>query len=292
VEEVIRVAREGGLPGVVTHIKALGPNVWGKSAAIVARIDSARAAGTEVFADQYPYEASGTSLSASLLPRWAEAGGGDSLRARLADPAARARVRAGVAENLARRGGAARMQFSRYAPDPGVEGRTLQQVADERRQDPVDLAMALMARGGAGITSFNMDSTDIATFMRQPWTMTASDGDLVPMGQGVPHPRAYGTFPRKLAKYARDQGTVGLEQAIRSMTGLPAAVFRMRDRGTLRPGAHADVVVFDLARVRDAATYTRPHQLAEGMAYVIVNGTVAVDEGRPTGARGGVVLAR
>jgi N-acyl-D-aspartate/D-glutamate deacylase len=184
------------------------------------------------------------------------------------------------------------MQFSRYAPDPGVEGRTLQQVADERRQDPVDLAMALMARGGAGITSFNMDSTDIATFMRQPWTMTASDGDLVPMGQGVPHPRAYGTFPRKLAKYARDQGTVGLEQAIRSMTGLPAAVFRMRDRGTLRPGAHADVVVFDLARVRDAATYTRPHQLAEGMAYVIVNGTVAVDEGRPTGARGGVVLAR
>jgi N-acyl-D-amino-acid deacylase len=292
VDEVIRVAREGGLPGVVTHIKALGPNVWGKAATIVARIDSARAAGTEVFADQYPYEASGTSLSASLLPRWAEAGGGDSLRARLADPATRARVRAGMVENLARRGGAERMQFSRYTPDPSVEGRTLRQVADERKQDPVDLAMALITRGSAGIVSFNMDSTDIATFMRQPWTMTASDGDLVPMGQGVPHPRAYGTFPRKLGKYTRDERTVGLEQAIRSMTSLPAAVFRMRDRGTLRPGAFADVVVFDLARVRDAATYTKPHQLGEGMAYVIVNGKVAVDDGRTTDARGGVVLSR
>jgi N-acyl-D-aspartate/D-glutamate deacylase len=292
VDEVIRVAREGRLPGIVTHIKALGPNVWGKSATIVARIDSARAAGTEVFADQYPYEASGTSLSASLLPRWAEAGGGDSLRARLADPATRARVRAGMVENLARRGGAERMQFSRYSPDPSVEGRTLRQVADARKADPVDVAMELIARGSAGITSFNMDSTDIATFMRQPWTMTASDGDLVPMGQGVPHPRAYGTFPRKLGKYARDERTVGLEQAIRSMTSLPAAVFRMRDRGTLRPGAFADVVVFDLARVRDAATYTEPHQLAEGMAWVIVNGTVALQDGKATDARGGVVLRR
>ncbi|MGZ8376426.1 MAG: N-acyl-D-amino-acid deacylase family protein [Gemmatirosa sp.] len=292
VDEVIRVAREGRLPGVVTHIKALGPNVWGKSTTIVARIDSARAAGVEVFADQYPYEASGTSLSASLLPRWAEAGGGDSLRARLADPATRTRVRTGMVENLARRGGAERMQFQRYAADPSIEGRTLRQVADERRQDPVDLAIALIARGSAGITSFNMDSTDIATFMRQPWTMTASDGDLVPMGQGVPHPRAYGTFPRKLGKYARDERTVGIEQAIRSMTSLPAAVFRMTDRGTLRPGAFADVVVFDLAQVRDAATYTQPHQLAEGMAWVIVNGTVAIEDGRVTGSRGGVVLRR
>ena len=292
VDEVIRVAREGGLPGIVTHIKALGPNVWGKSTTLVARIDSARAAGVEVFADQYPYEASGTSLSASLVPRWAEVGGGDSLRARIADPTTRVRLRAGMVENLARRGGAARMQFSRYTPDPSVEGKTLAQVAEERKQDPVDLAMALIAKGSAGITSFNMDSTDIATLMRQPWTITASDGDLVPMNEGVPHPRAYGTFPRKLGRYARDQRTVGIEQAIRSMTSLPAAVFRMRDRGTLRPGAFADVVVFDLAKVRDAATYTQPHQLAEGMAYVIVNGRVAVEDGKVTDARGGVVLKR
>jgi N-acyl-D-aspartate/D-glutamate deacylase len=137
-----------------------------------------------------------------------------------------------------------------------------------------------------------MDSTDIHRLMRQPWTMTASDGDLVPMGRGVPHPRAYGTFPRKLRRYALDARVVGLEDAVRSMTALPASVYRMRDRGVLRPGAYADVVVLDLARVRDRATYERPHQLAEGVAYVVVNGALAVDDGRVTDARGGRVLSR
>jgi len=140
------------------------------------------------------------------------------------------------------------------------------------------------------VVSFNMDSTDIHTLMRQPWTMTASDGDLVPMGEGVPHPRAYGTFPRKLRHYAMERRVVAFESALRSMTTLPAAVYRVRDRGALRPGAFADLVVLDPARLRDRATYTRPHQLAEGVAYVLVNGVVAVDEGRVTAARGGRVL--
>lgn len=290
VDEVIRVAREGGVRGVVTHIKALGPRVWGQGAALAAKIDQARAAGVEVFADQYPYEASGTSLSASLVPRWAEAGGADSLRARLADPATRARLVAAMRENLDRRGGAARLQLSRYLPDPSLEGRTLAQVAAARREDPIEAALALLARGAAGVVSFNMDSTDIHTLMRQPWTMTASDGDLVPMGEGVPHPRAYGTFPRKLRHYAMDRRVVGLEQALRSMTSLPAAVYRVRDRGTLRPGAFADLVILDPTRLRDRATYTRPHQLAEGVAYVLVNGVVAVEGGRATADRGGRVL--
>jgi N-acyl-D-aspartate/D-glutamate deacylase len=292
VGEVIRVAREARTRGVVTHIKALGPRVWGQGAALVAKIDSARTAGVELFADQYPYEASGTSLSASLLPRWAEAGGDDSLRARLADPATRARLVAGMRENLERRGGAGRLQLSRFEPDPSLEGQTLQQVADARRQDPVDAALALIARGSAGVVSFNMDSADIRTLMRQPWTMTASDGDLVPMGRGVPHPRAYGTFPRKLRKYALDEGAVDLAAAVRSMTSLPALVYGVRDRGTLRAGTLADLVVFDAARLRDRATYTRPHQLAEGMVYVLVNGALAIDEGRVTAARGGRVLSR
>ena len=292
VDEVIRVAREAGLRGVVTHIKALGPNVWGQGAALVAKIDSARAAGVELFADQYPYEASSTSLAAALLPRWAEAGDSAARRARLADPAARARVAAAMRENLARRGGAGRLQLARYRPDPSLEGRTLQQVADARREDPVDAALALIARGPAGVVSFNMDSVDIHTLMRQPWTMTASDGDLVPMGEGVPHPRAYGTFPRKLRRYALDQRAVGLADAVRSMTSLPAAVYRVRDRGAVRAGAFADLVLFDAARLRDRATYTQPHQLAEGVAYVLVNGRVAVGDGRPTDARGGRVLSR
>jgi len=195
-------------------------------------------------------------------------------------------------ENLERRGGAERLQLSRFEPDPSLEGQTLQQVADARRQDPVDAALALIARGSAGVVSFNMDSADIRILMRQPWTMTASDGDLVPMGRGMPHPRAYGTFPRKLRKYALDEGVVDLAAAVRSMTSLPALVYGVRDRGTLRAGAIADLVVFDAARLRDRATYTRPHQLAEGMVYVLVNGALAIDEGRVTAARGGRVLSR
>jgi len=292
VEEVITVAREAKLPGIVTHIKALGPHVWGMSASLVAHIDSVRDQGVEVFADQYPYEASGTSLVSVLVPRWAESGGRDSLKIRLADPALKARLTKEMTDNLERRGGAARLQFSRFTPEPSIEGSNLQQYADAHKLDPITAAVQLMMKADAGITSFNMDSTDIATFMRQPWTMTCSDGDLVAMGVGVPHPRAYGTFPRKLRKYVLEDRTIDLAAAIRSMTSLPAIVFKVADRGTLRPGAFADVVVMDLARVRDKATYTNPHQLSEGMVEVIVNGTLAVDAGKPTNARGGRVLSR
>lgn len=292
VDEVIRVAGEAKLPGIVTHIKALGPHVWGMAPAIVARIDSARARGVELFADQYPYDASSTSLSAALVPRWALAGGDSALARRVAEPATRARIDREMRDNLERRGGAGRIQFARYVPDSSIEGRTLLQVAEAHGAEPVVEALRLIRGGHAGIVSFNMDSTDIATFMRQRWTMTSSDGDLVPMAQGVPHPRAYGTFPRKLRKYALDERVVDLADAVRSMTTLPATVFRMGARGSLRPGAPADIVVLDPSRVRDRATYTRPHQLSEGMVYVLVNGTVAIDGERVTGARGGRVLAR
>ncbi|MGH7443836.1 MAG: N-acyl-D-amino-acid deacylase family protein, partial [Longimicrobiales bacterium] len=231
VDEVIEVARAAGLPGVVTHIKALGPRVWGFSAALVHRIDRAREQGIEVYADQYPYEASSTSLTASLIPRWAQAGGRDSLAQRLADPVTLARIRADVVDNLDRRGGADRLMFGRHEEEPSIEGRTLAEVAEQRGMHPVDLAIELVRGGGAGVISFNMHESDIRTLMQQPWTMTASDGTLVPMGEGFPHPRAYGTFPRKLRRYALDEHVVGLASAIRSMTSLPANVFRMQDRG-------------------------------------------------------------
>jgi N-acyl-D-aspartate/D-glutamate deacylase len=292
VEEVIRVAREARLPGIVTHIKALGPHVWGMSASLVARIDSVRAEGVEVFADQYPYEASGTSLVSVLVPRWAESGGRDSMRVRLSSPALHDSLWKIMRDNLERRGGAARLQFSRYTPDASIEGSNLQQYADAHRLDPIDAAVRLMMKADAGLVSFNMDEKDIATFMRQPWTMTSSDGDLVAMGVGVPHPRAYGTFPRKLRKYVVEDRVVDLATAVHSMTGLPAAVFHVADRGALRAGAYADVVVMDLAKVRDRATYTNPHQLSEGMVVVLVNGKVAVDGGKVTDVRGGRVLSR
>ncbi len=292
VDEVIQVAREAELPGVVTHIKALGPRVWGFGAALVHRIDRAREQGIEVYADQYPYEASSTSLSAALLPRWAQAGGRDSLRSRLDDPQTRARIREEALDNLDRRGGADRIMFGRYAPDAAIEGRTLAEVATERGVHPIDLALELVRDGGPGIISFNMHEDDIRTLMRQPWTMTASDGALPRMGVGFPHPRAYGTFPRKLRRYALDGGVVDLASAIRSMTSLPATVFRMKDRGVLRPGAIADIVVFDAARVTDRATFQEPHQLADGMVHVLIRGRFAVRDGRLTQDRLGKVLDR
>ncbi len=290
VEEVITVARSAGLAGVVTHIKALGPPVWGKSTEVIAAMEAARAEGVEVYADQYPYEASSTGLSAALLPRWAQAGGSDSLLARLGDPGTRARIREEMEANLARRGGADRLQFRRFRPDPSIEGRTLEGVANALSLHPLDAALELIGEGGASVVSFNMHEDDITAFMIQPWTMTASDGALLEWQVGVPHPRAYGTFPRKLRKYVLGDGTVSLEAAVRSMTSLPAEVFGFEERGSLREGAVADIVVFDLDGVRDLATYTDPHQLSQGMVHVFVNGTAAIRDGAFTGERAGRVL--
>lgn len=292
VEEVITVAREAGTRGVVTHVKALGPNVWGFSAAIVQRVERARSQGVQVFADQYPYEASQTSLAAALVPRWAQAGGNDSLRARLADPATRARVVAEMHENLARRGGAERIRIGRYTNDTALEGHSLAEIATMKGKDATEAAIDIVSAGSASIVSFNMIDEDIERLMRQPWTMTASDGGLVAIGRGVPHPRGNGAFSRKLRRYVVDEPVVDLAFAIRSMTSLPALVYNVPDRGFVRPGARADIVVFDLARVRDRSTFEDPHQIAEGMVHVFVNGQAAVSDGKFTGARAGQVLRR
>lgn len=290
VDEVIQVAREARVPSVVTHIKALGPRVWGFSAALVQRIERARDSGLELFADQYPYVASGTSLSGGLVPRWALAGGDSALQRRIADPGARRRLRAEIVENLARRGGAQRIQFRRVRSDPAIEGTTLQAVAAARGLDAPDAVLELLQEGGGSVVSFNMIEEDVELLMRQPWTMTSSDGELVPMGEGVPHPRSYGSHPRKIREYVVERGVVDLGAAIRSMTSLPATVFDVEQRGTIRPGAFADLVLFELDRVNDPATFQEPHQLAEGMVMVVVNGTVVLDDGDFTRALPGRVL--
>ncbi len=290
VDEVIEISRRADLPGIVTHIKALGPRVWGYSLALVKRIDRARAEGLQVWADQYPYEASGTGITGALVPRWAQVGGREALVKRLNDPETRSKIRTEMLDNLDRRGGAGRLQFQRYEPDSSIEGKSVQEVADTRRLEPVDLCLQLLEKDDAGLVSFNMDADDVRTLMVQDWTMTCSDGDLVPLGEGVPHPRAYGTFPRKIRKYVLEDRVIGLAQAIRSMTSLPAQVFRLRDRGVLREGAAADVVVFDLNKIRDPATYENPHQLSQGMVHVLVNGVPAMENGEFTDRLSGRVL--
>ena len=295
VEEVIEVAETHGIRGVVTHFKALGPPVWGLSRAATAAIDAARARGVQVFADQYPYEASGTSIVGALVPRWALAGetmpGMPSpLEERLANPEERGRLRAEMLVALERRGGAGTLLLSRHRADTSFEGRYLSDLAEEWNLEPIDAALRLLDAGGAGLVSFNMSEEDIAHIMTREWTMGSSDGGLVPATEGRPHPRYYGAFPRRIARYVREREVLTLAEAVRGMTSLPASVFRMHDRGRIAAGKIADVLVVDTGRFRDAATYENPHALAEGVVHALVGGVFAIDDGEATGALAGEVL--
>ncbi len=287
VREVIRVADEARVRGVVTHIKALGPDSWGQSAAIIEDINAARTRGVEVFADQYPYEASSTSLGAAVLPG---PSGPDAIRPRLAEPFSSDQLMKEVTENIRRRGGPASIVIASGRGAPGDAGRNLQQIADARGVSPAQAAVDILLNGGASIVSFNMSEGDIRAFMRQPWTMASSDGDLSLPGPSRPHPRGHGAFARKLGVYVRARGVVSLEDAVRSMTSLSARVFGLTDRGEVREGAVADIVIFDPATIQDRATYDDPHQHATGVHWVLVNGQVAVEQGVPTGALAGKVL--
>ena len=274
VDEVITVAEQAKLTGIVTHMKALGTGTWGASVEAVKHIEAARARGVSVYADQYPYEASGTSITGALVPRWAQVFGEQAM-IRRAKGDERGKLLADMRTNVARRGGAKTLVIARFEPDPSLEGRNLEELSKEWNKPPEEVALDLLVRGGAGLVSFNMTERDIEHIMKQTWTMTSSDGGLGPMGVGKPHPRAYGAFPRKLAVYVRERGVVDWPFAIRSMTSLPAEVFGLKDRGVIREGAWADIVVIDPARVADKATYTEPHQLSVGIDTILVNGEVA-----------------
>ena len=294
VQEVIRIAEEGHLIGIVSHMKALGPDNWGLATASTMRIEEARSRGIQVFADQYPYEASSTSLRAALLPGGIELPdpADDSASLTPEKKAARQTLEATVRENMRRRGGAASIQIAFFTPDPSLQGKTLAQIAEARNVAPEAAAIDMMMKGNVSIVSFNMSEEAIRHLMRKPDTMVSSDGGLVSMDAGQPHPRNYGAFARRIAVYVNDRGVTTLETAIRSMTSLPASVFGLKDRGVIREGAAADIAIFDPAKVRDRATYTRPHQLAEGMWGVLVNGVPVVQEGKFTDALPGRVLKK
>lgn len=289
VQEVIDIAEQGGVIGVVSHMKALGPGTWGASKTLIANIEAARTRGVQVLADQYPYEASGTGIVGALMPRSAQVGGRDAMMKRITGEL-RGEIREQVKTNIARRGGADTLMISRYEPNPSLEGKRLGELAAKAGVAPEEYALQLLEKGDASLVSFNMSEDDIESIMRQPWTMTCTDGDLVRMGEGVPHPRAYGAFARKLKRYVYERHTIDIAAAIRSMTTLPATVYGLKDRGQLRPGAFADILIFDLSTVNDAATYDKPHQLSEGINDIIVNGAVARRDGTFTTALAGRVL--
>jgi N-acyl-D-amino-acid deacylase len=289
VEEVITVAEQAGVVGVVSHMKALGPASWGLSKTLVERIEAARTRGVQVFADQYPYEASGTGIVGALMPRSAQVGGRDAMMKRILGEL-RSEIREAVRLNIIRRGGADTLMISRYRVDPSIEGRRLSELAAAAGTTPEEYALQLLEKGDASLVSFNMSEQDIEHIMRQSWTMTCTDGDLVPFGEGKPHPRAYGAFARKIERYVRERGAIGLPHAIRSMTSLPAMVFGLKDRGQIRPGAFADLLIFDPSKVDDAATYQDPHQLARGIDDIILNGRMARRGGRFTATLAGRVV--
>jgi N-acyl-D-aspartate/D-glutamate deacylase len=282
VRETIRIGEEAHLPVMISHIKALGADVWGQSSDVIAVIDNARKAGVKVTASQYPYTASGTSVTAALVPRWAEAGGDGALLKNLNDSSLHSRLINEMNQNLTRRGGPDSLLMT-AARDKTIVGKTLAEIARERNESPVDAAIEIIKSGGSDVASFNMKESDIEAFMRQSWVMTCSDGS-----EG--HPRKYGTYPRKLRQYVYEKHVIPLEFAIRSSTSLPAETLGLKDRGLLKPGYFADVLVFDPKTFNERATYQQPTVLSTGVRYLTVNGQLAIYNGSLTTALAGKAL--
>lgn len=265
-EEALRIGREANVPVHISHIKLATASVWGKAREVVARIERARQAGIDVTADAYPYEAWASTITVLVPSR------------RHDDPAA-------VAQGLEDVGRADRILITTCPAHPEYEGKTLQEIARERGMTPVQVYMEIVREGGAGVVCRSMQEADLRVFYRRPWVMVASDG-----GIGMRHPRGAGAFPRVLARYVREQRLLTLEEAIRKMTGLPAARLGLKDRGLIREGFAADLVLFDPRRVQDRSTFREPHLRPVGIEYVFVNGRLVWERGRPTGEHPGRVL--
>jgi N-acyl-D-amino-acid deacylase len=267
VQELIRIAREAGLPAQITHHKLMGQAQWGQSEQTLALVDEARAQGVDITLDQYPYDATSTG-TAVLFPAWALTGDRDSLRARLADPEARARIVEGIKETiLEERGGGdlKRIRLARVGFHPEWNGKTFADIALERGQEPTldfaaELAIEIQSQGGASGVWHVVDEEDVRRIMRHRWTMIGSDGGFGVLGHGHPHPRNYGAIARVLGRYVRAEKVLTLEEAVRKLTSLPAWRFGQPERGNIAEGAIADVAVFDAATIADRATYDDPHQ--------------------------------
>ncbi len=279
IDEALEIGRKAGIPVHISHIKALGVDVQGQGGAIIAKVEAAHATGQKVTADQYPWSASGTSLVASLVPSWAQDGGRAAMLGRFDTPALRERLHSDMRENLRKRGGAESLLIT----EGEFGGHRLSQVADAHGMDPIDAAIAVIRKADPAVASFNQSEADIAAFMRRPWVMTSSDAS-------TGHPRVYGSFARKYAKYVIEDEVLELSDFIARSTTLTADTFGLADRGRIADGAFADIVVFDPGAYAARATYEQPTLTASGVRAVLVNGVIAVDRGALTGAAAGRAL--
>lgn len=300
IEEALAVGRAGKMPVELSHFKIDTKALWGQSTATLGQVEKARSEGLQVTLDQYPYNASSTGLGANLIPSWARADGWEKTAARYRDPETRKKIVQEMSETLKKKG-REHLDYAivaRAAFDSSLEGKNIAEInllrgRKNRLEDEIEtvLDLELQAKGTTIQTVyFSMGEEDVNRIMRNPNTMIASDGGIITFGSGVPHPRSYGTYSRTLGVYVREKHVLTLEDAIRKMTSLPAETFHLKDRGAIREGYFADLVIFDPARIADQATFTQPHQYPQGIANVIVNGEIVVESGKHTGAKPGQVL--
>jgi N-acyl-D-aspartate/D-glutamate deacylase len=296
VEETIRIAREAGIPAHINHHKAVGAAQFGWSRRTLAMIDSARTAGLDVTHDLYPYTASSTG-SSILFPQWSLEGGRETFARRMADPPTRARVETEMRAIFRERAGEtlASIQFRVLRSDPRYNGKTLADLIRDRGlpntiESGIRTVIELQLAGGFSAIYHSMDEEDVKRILAHPLSMIETDGDPVAWGQGYPHPRSYGAFPRVLARYVRELKVITLEEAIKKMTSASALRIGQRERGLIREGMYADVVVFDPERIQDLATYTDPHRYSVGVIHLLVNGVPVIRDGALTGERPGRVL--
>lgn len=290
IDEAIAIGEGAGLPVHVSHLKASGKANWGLAAKAIEAISKARAAGKVVTADQYPYIASSTSLAAMVIPHWAVQGSSADFLKIANDPETGARLRKEIQGMLDQRDGGGSVRIARFAPRPSRVGKDLTTIATAENSSPIEVVIDIQRQGGAQAISFGMSEQDVREIMKQDFVATASDGAAhLPNSGDQPHPRSYGTFPRKV-RYAEEDHVLSMEEAVRSSTGLPAAILGLPDRGVIRAGAIADLAVFDPDKFRDTATFDRPTTYAEGLKHLFVNGVAAVVDGKPTEALPGRAL--
>ena len=313
VQETIRIGEATGIPVVASHIKVKGADYWGTASTITRLIEEARARGVQAYADQYPYTTTGSDGNTVLIPSWAldaedapAAGRGargeqefaarrDAFRERLEDPVTAARIRTDIAHEISRRGGADKLLVLE-SHNPEFVGLNLSDVAERQRMEAVDIAIMLQLEGldrpgGARMRGFSLDERDVEHYMAQEYTATSTDAGIALEGEGFPHPRFYGSYPRKLRHYVLERGVITLAEAVRTSTSLPAQIAGLARRGMLRVGNAADIVVIDLGDIGDHATAMDPHRFSTGIDVVLINGEFAVRDGAATGALAGRVLA-
>lgn len=298
IEEAIEIGEKNGIPVQISHIKLAHDAVWNEVERITKPVEKARRRGVEVTIDQYPYTATSSGFTSSF-PSWAFEGGKENFLERLKEKDTCEKIKSFIIERrLASTRGINKLEtiyISRCRKFPEYEGKNLQEILLSQDKEitvsnGADLIIEIERNGGAGGVFFQMDEKDVEELMRLSYNMFASDGSVQELGKGVPHPRNYGTFPRIIARYVRERKIILLEEAIRKMTSLPAQTFRLKNRGKIREGMYADITIFNREIFKDQANFPNPHQYSQGLAYVIVNGEIVVENDKHTGNLPGMVL--